>query len=178
MSNKLYPLHMNPIFSVQRLFKQGFTLIEIVMVMVILSVLAIVAAPRFFSLKDSANKIVQKNTIAAVNNVLALGAVKASVDGVTNGKITVNNQDICVNNSYPAVKASNDCANLLALMDIKDLQGRQGENEAKKTIQTSEIDNKTGTLYIVIDQNCFVTVTEPQGTDPKPMIATGGTCDD
>lgn len=178
MSDKLYPLHMNCISPVQRFFKQGFTLIEIVMVMVILSVLAIVAAPRFFSLKDSANKIVQKNTIAAVNNVLALGAVKASVDGITNGKITVNSQDICVTQSYPAVKASSKCSNLLALLDIKDLQGREGVDEAQKTIRTSEMDNKTGTLYIVIDQNCFVTVKEAEAPDPKPVIATGGTCDD
>ena len=74
---------------------RGFTLVEIIMVMVILSILAIVAAPRFINLQSSAYKVQQKNIIAAVNSTISLGQVKAAVDGVTNGKIEIDDKFIC-----------------------------------------------------------------------------------
>lgn len=48
--------------------KNGFTLVELVMVIVILGILAIVAIPKFFSLQDDAQEAAEKGVVGAVRS--------------------------------------------------------------------------------------------------------------
>lgn len=69
--------------------KQGFTLIELVMVIVIIGILAAVAIPRFASLRSDARKAACDGNTGAIRGALsayyAKGAVSNSWDGTPGG---------------------------------------------------------------------------------------------
>lgn len=60
---------------------KGFTLIEIVIVMVILGILAIVAVPKFVDLTTSAKISATQAALGAVRSVLAVEYAKNAADG-------------------------------------------------------------------------------------------------
>lgn len=60
---------------------KGFTLIELVVVIVILGLLAVVAAPRFLNLQSEAKSSVVQGLAGAVNNAAQLAFGKTSVEG-------------------------------------------------------------------------------------------------
>ncbi|MGF1908132.1 prepilin-type N-terminal cleavage/methylation domain-containing protein [Vibrio kasasachensis] len=64
-----------------RVRKQGFTLIELVVVIVILGILAVVAMPKFINLKDDANTAATLGVSGAVHNAVDLAHSKALVEG-------------------------------------------------------------------------------------------------
>ncbi len=52
--------------------KKGWTLIELIMVIVIIGILAVVAMPRFFNLQDDAYRAARDGTVGAVRSGIAL----------------------------------------------------------------------------------------------------------
>ncbi|OEE31492.1 MSHA biogenesis protein MshA [Vibrio genomosp. F10 str. ZF-129] len=63
--------------------KSGFTLIELVAVIVILGVLAVVAAPRFLNLQESARVSVLEGVAGAMEGVITQVNAKAAIAGLT-----------------------------------------------------------------------------------------------
>lgn len=179
---------------------RGFTLVEIIMVMVILSILAIVAAPRFINLQSSAYKVQQKNIIAAVNSTISLGQVKAAVDGVTNGKIEIDDKFICFVGSYPAVRwdhildsewdsTEKQCGsssnNILGLMELDKKLTEREVNIKDGTVTnsgcnnpcatSSDSDGATDPIFIAIAEDCIVRIAQSGAS--KPEVKGFGACD-
>ncbi len=61
--------------------KKGFTLIELVMVIVIISILAAIAIPKFIDLQDNAKRAADNGSLATVRSALAAYYAKTAISG-------------------------------------------------------------------------------------------------
>jgi MSHA pilin protein MshA len=93
--------------------QKGFTLIELVVVIVILGILAVTAAPKFIDLTGDAKASVVQAVEGSLNSAADMAHAKALIDGTLVGPISVAGKSITLVNGYPTKASIND------LMDIK-----------------------------------------------------------
>lgn len=82
----------------------GFTLIELVVVIVILGILAATAAPRFINLAGDARQSVMEGVNGSIQSAISLAHSKALIDGETaaTGEIQIGGTFYALVNGYPA----------------------------------------------------------------------------
>ncbi|GEA59884.1 prepilin-type N-terminal cleavage/methylation domain-containing protein [Vibrio comitans] len=73
--------------------RQGFTLIELIVVLVVIGVLAVVAAPRFFNLQSDARIATLDGIDSALDSAITQVQSKAYIEGLTAEPTIPNNQD-------------------------------------------------------------------------------------
>lgn len=107
--------------------QKGFTLIELVVVIVILGILAVTAAPKFIDLTSDAKASVVEGVRGAMNSAADMAHSKALVAGVTavgdagvTQFITVEGTKINLNYGWPVNASMKD---LLVLEDFTELTG-------------------------------------------------------
>lgn len=61
--------------------QNGFTIIELVVVIVVLGILTAIAVPRFIDLSEKAKQSVCDNNVAAINSALQLKFLESAVNG-------------------------------------------------------------------------------------------------
>lgn len=88
--------------------QKGFTLIELVVVIVILGILAATAAPKFIDLTGDAKTSVMQGVQGSVNSAINLVHAKALVSNQTGatGEVLVNGEYYAVVYGYPKIAAT------------------------------------------------------------------------
>ena len=81
--------------------KNGFTLIELIVVIVILGILAVTAAPKFMNLTSDANASVVKGMGGAIRTAAHMVYAKSKLPNATADSYVCTTQD-CVNRNYAA----------------------------------------------------------------------------
>lgn len=80
--------------------QQGFTLIELVVVIIVFGILAAVAVPKFVNLKSEA----RISSLHAIEGALASAStlieMKAKIDNIIDGSIEINGESVLVNDGY------------------------------------------------------------------------------
>ena len=88
--------------------QQGFTLIELVVVIVILGILAVTAAPKFIDLTSDARESVMQGVKGSIESAVSLAQSKALIDNQTGatGEIQIGTTFYALVNGYPAAAAA------------------------------------------------------------------------
>ncbi|WP_318412914.1 type II secretion system protein [Photobacterium leiognathi] len=88
--------------------QKGFTLIELVVVIVILGILAVTAAPKFLNLQNDARNASLQGLKGAIQGAASIVYGKAAIDGIESTAKGSNIQvdDITTNYGYPTADAN------------------------------------------------------------------------
>ncbi len=127
----------------------GFTLIEMVVVIIILGILAVTAVPKFIDLQTDARESAMQGILGAVKGASNLAHAKILVDGTASGAtVAIEGVTVTNTNGYP------DAASVCALVDLDGV-----------TTDTIDCATAAGSLTIsdtaaATPANCAITYTE------------------
>ncbi|WP_275661231.1 type II secretion system protein [Vibrio mediterranei] len=157
--------------------RNGFTLIELVVVIVILGILAVSAAPRFLNLTSDARVSVLKGAQAAVKGMDSLVYSKAVINGVErNGDkaVKIDGKRVNLINGHLKLDTKNNVAQFLdtdmnyhvkqngatdggelVIYGGKEIRNVETVKEGGCFLLVTQPDSKKGEYrYAIIDQNC------------------------
>jgi MSHA pilin protein MshA len=149
----------------------GFTLIELVVVIVILGILAVTAAPRFLNLQDDAREASLQGLKGAIDGAAGITYGKAAVEGVESlekGNTDAEVEGIALAYGYPTVAGLGDA--VVGLSDWKafDLSDPAVDGEKYYTLKSFDTIPSAWTAA----SGCYVKYKEATGTTAATAAVT------
>ncbi len=167
--------------------QQGFTLIELVIVIVLLAILSVTTAPKFIDLTSDAKGATLDSIGGSMNSAMELIYARALIKGehTGTGLIQISGVDIPLYNGYPSVQGSDSFAQINAQVkawleiDAVDRNtARRNRNAATFFTDKSTRNNQIYIFYTAdYDQKsvtfkCQIRYENPETTTPqKPTIS-------
>ncbi|MCG3730098.1 type II secretion system protein [Vibrio cincinnatiensis] len=155
----------------------GFTLIELVVVIVILGILAVTAAPRFLNLQGDAREASLKGLQGAMKGAAGITYGKAAIKGIEkkeSDSITVDSGDkVDVVYGYPAATSTGIVA---AMAEMSDWTVAE-DSATKSLVVTFKNSAIEGDVAEIKKTNCYLTYTEAtSGAQPAIEILKDNAC--
>ncbi|MEC6908536.1 type II secretion system protein [Photobacterium piscicola] len=152
--------------------QQGFTLIELVVVIVILGILAVTAAPKFMNLQGDARHASLDGLRGAINGAAGIVYGKAAIAGIesSHGPVSAGSATVQTINGYPTATSAGIGA---AISGVGDNNGdfvivEEGSSSNNNTAKFTFKNYKTGT----IPKACFLTYQQaPSNGTPTIELA-------
>ncbi|EAQ31348.1 prepilin-type N-terminal cleavage/methylation domain-containing protein [Idiomarina baltica] len=153
--------------------QKGFTLIELIIVIVVLGILAVTAAPQFFNFSGDARESAVKGLKGNIQGAYQTVYAKAAVDGDFSTAIG----DVTISNGYPTADASGivEAANLGT--NGEDWVFASGDGNGTAVADTFYIApagfdslSDTSTADDIFDASCYVSYVAAENTDTPPTV--------
>lgn len=153
----------------------GFTLIELVVVIVILGILAVTAAPRFLNLQNDARKASLQGLKGAIDGAAGIVYGKAAVQGVDTSTIATDVAGIQTIYGYPTATSAGIVTAVKGFSE--DWAFNTNSAGLVATFLSSSI-TSAATATEITNTNCYVTYQQATstavGTEAKTSITDSG----
>ena len=145
----------------------GFTLIELVVVIVILGILAVTAAPRFLNLQNDARKASLQGLAGAMNGGAGIVYGKAAIEGKETSTSATDIDGISTIYGYPTAAVAGIGEAVVGLESdwtIYAVAATTGDDAAAAKLVATFKNTDLDTATKVENTQCFVTYTQATGT--------------
>lgn len=135
----------------------GFTLIELVVVIVILGILAVTAAPKFLNLQKDARKSSLQGLKGAMSGAAGIVYGKAAIEGKESSTIDVVVDDINTIYGYPTATENGITA---AVVGLKEDWSSFASTSGSVNILVVGFKADNATAATIVATNCYVTYSQ------------------